>query len=341
MEKTMKHRIVSAVVLIVCWMILLWRSSLAGIWDDGQVSYRAAYLYDLMVLFVFPLWTGFAVKKMRDSQFRTGTVVSGVVQILALSIVEILLFKNLSGNFMFRLLFLNFGTVLVEIRLFIWNHCDCKKRWIAGLLFFAYGVSMAGGLLVLAGSAEALPAYVGLAMAGDASSSYYHANVTKLLDFTTSRGASSVLTNDPGVVNFVTASRNPLFYAIYYNGWRGAYLFMLVEFLFLFSIILLMEKEPAQNATPLDVAAHTAAAFLTIRVIFGVLYSLLADLSFGVCLPFVGVRGVIMDSAAMGLVLYYGMSEHMAAIGHRFVSFVKAADEENEEEDVKDDNLPL
>lgn len=340
MEKTMKKKIGNVVMLIVCWMILLWRSSLSGIWDDGQVSYRAAYLYDLMVLFVFPLWTGFAVKKMRDSQFRTGTVVSGVIQILALSIVEILLFKNLSGNFMFRLLFLNFSTVLAEIRLFIWNHCDCKKRWIAGLLFFVYGVFMAGVLLVLAGSAEALPAYVGLAMARDASSSYYHANVTKLLDFTTSRGASSVLTNDPGVVNFVAASRNPLFYAIYYNGWQGAYLLVIIEFLFLISIIFLMEKEPGENATPLDVAAHTAAIFLAIRVIFGVLYSLLADISFGVCLPFVGVRGVIMDSAAMGLVLYYGMSEHIAAIGKHFISFVKEADEENDEEDVKDDNLP-
>ncbi len=340
MEKTMKKKIGNVVMLIVCWMILLWRSSLSGIWDDGQVSYRAAYLYDLMVLFVFPLWTGFAVKKMRDSQFRTGTVVSGVIQILALSIVEILLFKNLSGNFMFRLLFLNFSTVLAEIRLFIWNHCDCKKRWIAGLLFFVYGVFMAGVLLVLAGSAEALPAYVGLAMARDASSSYYHANVTKLLDFTTSRGASSVLTNDPGVVNFVAASRNPLFYAIYYNGWQGAYLLVIIEFLFLISIIFLMEKEPGENATPLDVAAHTAAIFLAIRVIFGVLYSLLADISFGVCLPFVGVRGVIMDSAAMDLVLYYGMSEHIAAIGKHFISFVKEADEENDEEDVKDDNLP-
>ena len=339
MEKLSKKRIVNAVMLIVCWMILLYCSSLAGIWDEGQVSYRAAYLYDLMALFVFPLWTGFAVKKMRDSQFRTSTVVFGVIQILALSIVEILLFKNLSGNFMFRLLFLNFSTVLAEIRLFLWKNCNYKMRWIAGLLSFAYGVFLTGVLLVLAGSAEALPAYIGIAMAGDASSSYYHANVTKLLDFTTSRGASSVLTNDPGVVNFVAASRNPLFYAIYYNGWRGAYLLVTIEFLFLISIIFLMEKEPGENTTPLDVAAHTAAMFLAIRVIFGVLYSLLADISFGVCLPFVGVRGVIMDSAAMGLVLYYGMSEHIAAIGKHFISFVKEADEENDEEDVKDDNL--
>ena len=327
MEKLSKKRIVNEVMLIVCWMILLYCSYLAGIWDDGQVSCRTAYLYDLIVLFIFPLWTGFAVKKMRDSQFRTSTVVFGVIQILALSIVEILLFKELSGNSMFLLLYFNLSTVLVEIKLFVWE--NCKKRWISVLLFFAYGVFLTGVLLVLAGSVQALPAYIGIALTGDASSSYYQANLTKLLDFTTVRGASAVLTNDPSVVNFVAASHNPLFCAIYYNGWRGVYLLLAVEALFLFSIIFLMEKEPAKNATLLDVAAHTAAIFLVVKVIFGILYSFQADISFNVSLPFVGVKGIIMDSAAMGLVLYYGISEHIVAAWKRFIAFVKEVDEED------------
>ena len=36
-----------------------------------------------------------------------------------------------------------------------------------------------------------------------------------------------------------------------------------------------------------------------------------------------------MDSAAMGLVLYYGISEHIVAAWKRFIAFVKEVDEED------------
>ena len=60
----------------------------------GWWTMNKKYIYDMLILVVFPVWSTFIIRKISESRCSAGAVASGLIQILALTMMGFLLYMR-------------------------------------------------------------------------------------------------------------------------------------------------------------------------------------------------------------------------------------------------------
>lgn len=261
----------------------------------GWFCINKKYIYDVLVVVVFPVWTTFIIRKVKESEFTSGAVFSGIMQILALTMIGFLLYMGRSNIWLIEMAVLNVITLILDVRGYAWR--NIRKKGNAVALLILYVMLWIALISIFYHSGQSFAGFMGFTDMTHATS--YITNVHKIAENASFVGQSSTLLNDPYVISFIKDSHYLLPSVLFYCGWLPVILLMLVEIIFIVAAagVLAQTKEHDGRDVMLDVIW---VGFL-IRVIVGILYSF--GLPLNIALPFSGTVSIVTDSICMGVLL--------------------------------------
>lgn len=261
----------------------------------GWFCINKRYLYDVLAVIIFPLWSTFIIRKMKESEFTAGAVFSGIMQILALTLIGFLLYMERANIWLVEMAVLNILTLVLAVRGYAWKSIRRKGNAVALLIlyilfwiglisiFYHWGLSLAG--------------FMGFTDTTQATS--YFSNIHKIAENASFIGQNSTLLNDPYVLSFMKDSHYLISSVLFYGGWLPTILLMLTEVIFIVAMAGVWRQ--AREHDGRDIMLDIIWVGFFIRVVAGLLYS------FGVptpiMLPFSGTTGIITDSICMGMLL--------------------------------------
>lgn len=297
----------SLCVVLTLTVICLLSFALSG-WTDWldlfgdstyiQISWfviNKKYIYDVLVVIVFPIWTTFIIRKVKESEFTAGAVFSGIMQILALTQIGFLLYMGRTNIWLIEMAVLNVITLILAVRGYAWKHI--RKKGNATALLIMYALFWIALISIFYHSGQSVAGFMGFMDTTQATS--YFTNVHKIAENASFVGQSSTLLNDPYVISFMKDSHYLIPSVLFYGGWLPAILLMFVEVIFIVALagVLVQAREHDGRDIMLDMIW---GGFL-IRVVIGFLYSFGAPIP--ILLPFTSTAGIIADSICMGMLL--------------------------------------
>lgn len=112
----------------------------------GFLNINKKYMFDPILFIVFPLWTQMIFRGIREEYYSMKAVISGVMQLLMLSLLSYLLFMKLPNIWLIELAAIEIITVIVAARKYVWScyitTCNKKANVVAliGLYIFFWCV---------------------------------------------------------------------------------------------------------------------------------------------------------------------------------------------------------
>ena len=298
---------ISLCVVLTLTVICLMSFALSG-WKDwldlfsdntymqlGWLVINKKYIYDVLVIIVFPIWMTFIIRNVKKSEFTAGAVFSGSVQILALTLIGFLLYMGRSNIWLIEMAVLNVITLIMSVRGYAWKYI--RKKGNATALLIMYAMFWIALISIFYHSGQSVAGFMGLTDTTQATS--YFTNVHKIAENASFVGQSSTLLNDPYVISFMKDSHYLIPSVLFYGGWLPAILLMFVEVIFIVALagVLVQAKEHDGR----DIMLNMVWVGFLIRVLIGFLYSFGAPIP--ILLPFTGTAGIITDSICMGILL--------------------------------------
>ena len=271
------------------------------------------YFLNVLMLVVFPSWTTYIIRQVRDS-YDFEAVLSGYVQIVALSFLGYLLFMNGPYIWLIYLATLNVLSVLLAIKKYLWKSTNNKKAIVTSLLLYIFI-----WMIFLSISWDKTWTFTYVA----GFDSYlqftrYKSAIRKILCNASIWGQSSTLLKDPYVLQFLCYSHWILPSVLTYSGWVSGITVIAVEGLLLISAAEIVKNSKLPDGR--DVILDIVWIGLFIRVVGGFL------LSFGipvpVNLPFASAGSVMADSIYIGILV-------MAFLENKYKEYFKRKKEKN------------
>ena len=261
----------------------------------GWFYINKKYVYDVLAVIIFPLWTTFIIRKMKESEFTASTVFSGIMQILGLTLIGFLLYMERSNIWLIEMAVLNVITMILDVRRYAWK--NIRKKGNAVALLIIYVLFWIALISIFYHSGQSVAGFMGFTDTTQATS--YFTNVHKIAENASLIGQSSTLLNDSYVISFMKDSHYLIPSVLFYAGWLPTILLMLVEVIFIVALagVLVQAREHDGRDIMLDIIW---IGFL-IRVVTGFLYSF--GVPVPILLPFAGTTGIITDSICMGVLL--------------------------------------
>lgn len=264
-----------------------------GWWNINKKS-----VFDIIMLIVFPTWSTFILRKVKESSFSTRAVFSGSVQILTLTVIGFLLYMRRPNIWLVEMAVMNVVTLILAVRSYIWKEVKKKGNVVALLVLYAFVWIVL--LSIFYHDGQSVYDYMGFSDHG------YFINVRKIFESASFIGQSPILIKDPYVLQFLRGSHYLLPSILFYLGWFPAILLMVIEAVFMVSSAGVIIQN--QRHDERDIMLQTIWVGLLARVVGGTLYS------FGIPIPiqllFTGNVGVIADTICIGiLILSFGFNK--------------------------------
>jgi len=178
----------------------------------GFLNINKKYMFDPILFIVFPLWTQMIFRGIREEYYSMKAVISGVMQLLMLSLISYLLFMKLPNIWLIELAAIEIITVIVAVRKYAWSCCNKKGNVLAliGLYIFFWGA-----LLVV---------FYRTGMSFDQYSygkdwRVYQNNIKQIITGASAFGCSSELISNSTVTAFLADRNNYFLAGLYYGGW--------------------------------------------------------------------------------------------------------------------------
>lgn len=261
----------------------------------GWFCVNKKYLYDVLAVIIFPLWTTFIIRKLKESKFTAGAVFSGIMQILALTLIDFLLYMGKPNIWLIEMAVLNVITLVLAVRGYVWKNIWKKGNAVA--LLIVYALFWIGLISIFYHSGQSVFGFMGFTDTTQATS--YFTNVHKIAENASFVGQNSAMLNDPYVLSFMKDSHYLIPSVLFYGGWLPTMLLMLAEVVFL--VAMAGVSVQAREHDGRDIMLDMIWIEFLIRVVAGLLYSF--GLPTPILLPFAGTTGIITDSICMGMLL--------------------------------------
>lgn len=263
------------------------------------ISINKKYLFDMITFCVFPFWSAFLIRGVKQSAYAAGAAASAIVQILILTIIGFALYMRLSKIWLIDMAFMNVAAIVAAIRIYIWKDAERKGNILVLILGYAF-VWIALISMSYSSGQTAADFITGSSTAFDASLSYsYINNVRMIWQNASFAGPSNVLNSNPYVLDFMNHRRNPLLAALFYTGWLGGLAVILLEIIFITAAAFVVIRYRSRKGT--DTMLWIVWLSLAIRAAAGILYS--AGIPIPFSLPFSGQIGLMADSIAVGFLI--------------------------------------
>lgn len=253
------------------------------------------YIYEVLILIVFPAWSTFILRRVKESAFATSAVCSGVIQILALTMIGFLLYMRKPNMWLVEMAVVNVITLILAVRGYVWK--DIKRKGNAVALLILYALLWIAFISLFYHGEQSVAEFMGFSDTTLMNS--YFSNVNKILENAPFVGQSTVLLNDPYVLAFVKGSHYLLLSILFYGGWIPAILLIFVETIFIVATAGVVVQNKRHNGR--DVLLDIIWLGLFIRVAAGIPYSF--GVPIPILLPFTGSVGIIADSICMGMLI--------------------------------------
>lgn len=292
----------------------------------GWFCINKKYVYDVLAVIIFPLWTTFIIRKMKESEFTASAIFSGIMQILALTLIGFLLYMRRSNIWLTEMAFLNVVTLILAVRGYAWK--NIRKKGNAVALLIAYTLFWIGLISIFYHSGQSVAGFMGFTDTIQVTS--YFTNVQKIAEKASFVGQSSALLNDPYVISFMKDSHYLIPSILFYGGWLPTILLMLVEVIFIVALAGVLVQ--AREHDGRDIMLDMIWIGLLIRMVTGFLYSF--GVPIPILLPFAGTTGIITDSICMGVLLmgYANKKWNMVVESWGKDSMEDCEDDEHEED---------
>lgn len=250
-------------------------------------------IFDILMLLIFPSWSTFILRKVKESSFSIKAVFSGSVQILALTLIGFLLYMRNSNIWLVELAVVNTVTLVLAVRSYIWKVVKKKRNVVALLVLYAFvWIAL---LSMFYHNGQSVYDYMGFSDVN--SMDGYFTNVRKIFENATFIGQSTILIKDPYVLQFLKGSYYLLPSILFYVGWLPAILLMVVEVVLMISAAGVIARN--QQSDGRDIMLQTIWIGLFARVAGGILYSF--GVPIPILLPFTGSIGVVADTICIGI----------------------------------------
>lgn len=266
--------------------------------EIGFFTFNKKYIFDVLMIVLFPLWTTFIIRKIAESRCVAGAVISGTVQILTLTLLGFLLYMRLPNIWLLEMAFINCLTLIMAVKGYLWKNIDKKGNAVAMLIGYVLFWVLLMSMFTYSG--QTVAGFMGVENLSDISiPSSYVSNVWTIMKEAAFVGQSSSLVGNPYVAEFMMERTNPIIGALFYGGWSVAILLVLVSFIFVVTAWAILIRNKRRDGR--DVMLCMAWAALVVRLVAGTLYS------FGIPITivplFTGNVGIRMDSMCMSLLL--------------------------------------
>lgn len=295
-------------MLVVCVLLLLCLLGFAfEMWTDitvftdatyiniGFLTINKKYMFDPLLFLVFPIWTQYIFRGIREEGYKVKSVFSASIQLLVLSLISFLLFMKLPNIWLIELAMIESIVIISAIKKYVWKQC-AKKKGNTLALTGAYELFWCSLLSVFFRSGMTISQYTYGNDWGE-----YQVNVRTLLGGAAALGKSEMLSSNPTVLDFLANRNNYLLAGLYYGGWVAAVVIIAVLITFVFATRRMLGNHAVNNRNYL---VYIAAWWtLALRVLLGIPYSL-GILAMPVALPFAGKIGLYMDTIALGLLIW-------------------------------------
>lgn len=266
--------------------------------EIGFCTFNKKYIFDVLMIVLFPLWTTFIIRKIAESRCAAGAVMSGAVQILTLTLLVFLLYMRLPNIWLLEMAFINSLTLVIAVKAYLWRNASRKGNVVALLIGYILFWVLLMSMFTYSG--QTIAEFMGIQNLSDASiPSSYVSNVRTIMREAAFVGQSSSLLENPYVAEFMMERTNPIIGALFYGGWSAAILLVLVSIVFVLTAGAILIHNKRRDGR--DVMLCIAWAALVVRLVAGTLYS------FGIPITivplFTGNVGIRMDSMCMSLLL--------------------------------------
>lgn len=260
----------------------------------GFLDINKKYMFDPILFIVFPLWTQTVLRGIREEGYSIKAVLSGIVQLLILSLISYLLFMKLPNVWLIELAAVEIIIVIAAVRKYVWSCCKKKGNVVA--LIGLYVVFWCALLSVFYCAGMTLDQYL-----YGKDWSVYQNNVRQIVTGASAFGYSSELISNSEVMAFLADRNNYFLAGLYYGGWVIGVAIVAALLLFLLMSYRLLSKNAVFNRNYL---VYKAAWWtLAMRIVLGIPYSL-GILPMPINLPFAGRIGFYMDTIALGLLIW-------------------------------------
>lgn len=263
--------------------------------EIGVVDINKKYMFDLILLIIFPLWTQTIFRGIREEGYSIKGILSGAVQLLMLSLISYLLFMKLPNIWLIELAAIEIIIVATGIKKYVWKECSEKK----GNVFALIGVYVFFWCALLAAFYRPGMTFSQFSYGGDWEA--YQDSVKQIIAGAAAFGTSSELVSNRVVVDFLADRNNYLLVGLYYGGWVSGVAIIAALLLFLITTYRLLGVHAVFNRNYLVYKASWW--MLAMRIIWGIPYSM-GIIAMPITLPFAGKIGLYMDTIAFGLLIW-------------------------------------
>ena len=243
------HKSLCAVltITVICLLSFVepkWRDVLDLFGDDAYIkigcwALNKMHIYNVLTLIVFPLWTTFIVRKVKERGFTAGSVLSGTVQVVALTIVGFFPFMYEPGIWIIKMAVLNTITLILAVGGYAWNVLDFDKKRNMAILIILYGLLWVALIFMFGHRGQYVGEFMGFT--DRASVSNYHAIITRLWKNAPFVGQNIFMMNDSFILSFMEDNSALLVPCVlFYGGWLPAVLFIFAEILFAAAVLWIM-----------------------------------------------------------------------------------------------------
>lgn len=266
--------------------------------EIGFFTFNKKYIFDVLMIVLFPLWTTFIIRKIAESRCVAGAVISGTVQILTLTLLGFLLYMRLPNIWLLEMAFINCLTLIMAVKGYLWKNIDKKGNAVAMLIGYVLFWVLLMSMFTYSG--QTFAGFMGVENLSDVSiPSSYVSNVWTIMKEAAFVGQSSSLVGNPYVAEFMMERTNPIIGALFYGGWSVAILLVLVSIIFVVTAWAILIRNKRRDGR--DVMLCMAWSALVVRLVAGTLYS------FGIPITivplFTGDVEIRMDSMCMTLLI--------------------------------------
>ena len=192
----------------------------------GAIAVDKTYLYDVILIFAFPLWTQVIFKGMKEKNFHYTSVISACLQLTMLTVMQFLLYMEHSGIWMLELAAVDLLTLSAAVRKYTGESHGKRKNTVHFTVFYA--ALWFGLLLLLHNSGRGLLQYI-----ADGSWRRYMENVFFLMRNAAISGPAYALQTNMRIYEFLFNNNDYLQSALYYWGWKAVLEILLALFVFL------------------------------------------------------------------------------------------------------------
>lgn len=302
---------ISGVLMLVAMLLELGTDSFS-LYGESEIvlwwiSIPKKYAYDVWAIIWFPYNINVIFKAMRKEKFKAESIFFGCIAVFGITLEGILIFRPMANIWLVDLMMLNTATLALAI----WKYALSEKyvrkeNAIAVVILYAM---MRIALLPLQCNNWG-EKFITFIYGGDWSELI--SGINEIVAHASFFGTSNYLLNSEFVHNWLANRNKNLLQLLFYGGWASVIILILLFVCFLVILVKLLGVKNGRKHKNWLIFA-TAAVMLSVRTVFGVLYSF--GIPYPIVLPFQGSSGSIMDVMAFTLILLGALENRMI---HRF-----------------------